>query len=204
MSCFFLSNPILPGFSIPLGSRAFFIDLITSSAGPNCFSIYGALARPVPCSAVMVPPISRAISASSSAAGFSLSQSSWLLISVTKVVWTFPSPIWPKVVRSKLYLSAIACAFLIVSGIFVGGIPRSSDMGTSLLPGLILESVGTSFPRASIISPALAGSSLQVNSSTLYFLHTSLILSISLITVSLTPSDSIINMASILLTSLSI
>ncbi len=151
-----------------------------------------------------MPSISRASSASSSAAGLNLSHSALLLISVTKVVWTFPSPMWPKVVSSRSYLSDISCAFLITSGILVGGIPRSSDMATSLLPGLIRESVGTSLPLASIISPALAGSSLQVNSCTPCFLHISPILSISLSTVSLAPSDSIISMASTPLMSLSI
>ena len=77
-------------------------------------------------------------------------------------------------------------------------------MGTSRLPGLIRDNVGTSFPRASIISAAFSGSPVQVNSLTLCFLHISFILSISLFTVSSTPSDSMMSMASMPLMSLSI
>ncbi len=196
------SSPILPGFKMLSGSRACLIFRITSMAGPSCCSMCGALVKPVPCSALRVPFISIAVVTSSSAAGFKRFQSSLLLTSQTKVVWTLPSPTWPKVVKSMLYFSAIACALLMVSGILVVGTPKSSAIATRRLPGLILERVGTSPPLALIISSLFSGSSVHSNSNTLYFLHISSIRFMSRTTTSFAPSASITRSASILLTSL--
>jgi len=88
-----------------------------------------------------------------------------------------------------------------VSGILEEGTPRSSAMGTRRLPGLILDRVGTSRPLAIIISSLRAGSSVHSNSRTPCFLQMSSILFMSRMTTSLFPSASMINRASILLTS---
>ena len=50
---------ILPGFRMPLGSKAFLIESMTAiEPGPASFSRDEILPAPIPCSPVHVPPIS--------------------------------------------------------------------------------------------------------------------------------------------------
>ena len=85
------------------------IERITpTTSGPTCSTSASRRARPIPCSAVTVPPSAiaaryrsaRARSVSSSARG-----SSW---SKMKFGWRLPSPAWPNVAIRMSYFSPIA------------------------------------------------------------------------------------------------
>ena len=93
---------ITPGFRIPLGSNICFTSFMRAYAcSPHSFSTYGAMLRPVPCSAFNEPSYlftTRSAMSSMNLLYFSTSLSvpkSWL-----NMKWRFPSSACPKITAS--------------------------------------------------------------------------------------------------------
>ena len=91
-----------PGLSIPRGSQSRLISRITSySSSPYCRRTYGAIIRPVPCSALSDPPCPRTSSTMSSVKPRKRSSGPPPPSCSVSMKWMLPSLACPKMTLSS-------------------------------------------------------------------------------------------------------